>query len=102
MPFEAPHHVAAVVFEAERSTWSDQRGFQQFEQRGEVFVVAIVWRRREQEQRASVLGGNPARQAIAVRDLVVVPSGGEVVGFIDDDHIPTARGQVAEGALAPL
>src|ERR1035437_9816253 len=96
MTFQAPDHVAPIVIELEISAGNDQRGLQQRQQRGEVLIVAIVGSGGEQQQRTRILRGEPSGQPETVGEFVVVAAGGEMVGFVDDDDIPAARGEFPE------
>jgi hypothetical protein len=66
MSLQPPDHVFAVLLELQITARRHQRGFQEFKQRGEVAVVAVVWRGGKQQQSASILCREPACEAVTI------------------------------------
>src|SRR5437868_3421625 len=54
-----------------------------------IFVLAVVWRRREQEELSRVLRENPPEtKALRCLDLAAEVGRGHFVGLVDDHQIP--------------
>ena len=100
MRLQPAHHVTAIRGACQPTVAVNQAGIEQFDQRGEMRVIAVM-RRRGEEQKTVGTAGHDLGQATAQRVVAVRAGGGgdAVMRLVDDGEVPGGTFQVLQHAF---